>query len=66
MLPLVGIYYNPPKLNGARMQSVCHPQMKGGLMAETKPIQIFVCHASEDRAAGMAIYDRLKALGYKP
>jgi TIR domain len=35
-------------------------------MAETKPIQIFLCHASEDKAAVEAIYDRLKALGYKP
>jgi hypothetical protein len=32
-------------------------------MAETKPIQIFLCHASEDKAAVEAIYDRLKALG---
>jgi DNA-binding NarL/FixJ family response regulator len=36
------------------------------LIAETKPIQIFLCHASEDKAAVTAIYDRLKALGYKP
>ena len=35
-------------------------------MAETKPIQIFLCHASEDKAAVETIYDRLKALGYKP
>jgi formylglycine-generating enzyme required for sulfatase activity len=35
-------------------------------MAETKPIQIFLCHASEDKAAVLDIYDRLKALGYKP
>jgi formylglycine-generating enzyme required for sulfatase activity len=35
-------------------------------MAETKPIQIFLCHASEDKAAVEAIYDQLKALGYKP
>jgi hypothetical protein len=35
-------------------------------MAETKPIQIFLCHASEDRVAVMDIYDRLRALGYKP
>jgi formylglycine-generating enzyme required for sulfatase activity len=35
-------------------------------MAETKPIQIFLCHASEDKAAVEAIYDRLKALGYQP
>src|SRR5262245_51946957 len=35
-------------------------------MAETTPIQIFLCHASEDKAAVEAIYDRLKALGYKP
>jgi formylglycine-generating enzyme required for sulfatase activity len=35
-------------------------------MLETKPIQIFLCHASEDKAAVTAIYDRLKALGYKP
>jgi TIR domain len=35
-------------------------------MAETKPIQIFLCHASEDNAAVMSIYDRLKGLGYKP
>jgi formylglycine-generating enzyme required for sulfatase activity len=35
-------------------------------MAETKPIQIFLCHASEDKATVTAIYDRLKALGYKP
>src|SRR5262245_28711056 len=34
-------------------------------MAETKPIQIFLCHASEDKAAVEAIYDRLKALSYK-
>jgi hypothetical protein len=40
--------------------------MGGGLMAETKPIQIFLCHASEDKPAVTAIYDRLKALGYKP
>jgi hypothetical protein len=35
-------------------------------MAGTKPIQIFLCHASEDKAAVEAIYDRLKALGYQP
>ena len=35
-------------------------------MAETKPIQIFLCHASEDKAAVEAIYEWLKALGYKP
>src|SRR5262245_11102520 len=35
-------------------------------MATTKPIQIFLCHASEDKAAVEAVYDRLKALGYKP
>jgi TIR domain len=35
-------------------------------MAETRPIQIFLCHASEDKAAVLDIYDRLKALGYKP
>jgi TIR domain len=35
-------------------------------MAETKPIQIFLCHASEDKAEVEAIYERLKALGYKP
>ena len=35
-------------------------------MAETKRIQIFLCHASEDKVAVEAIYDRLKALGYKP
>ena len=35
-------------------------------MAETKPIQIFLCHASEDKEAVIAIYDRLKGLGYKP
>jgi hypothetical protein len=35
-------------------------------MAETKPIQIFLCHASEDKAAVEAIYERLKGLGYKP
>jgi formylglycine-generating enzyme required for sulfatase activity len=35
-------------------------------MAETKPIQIFLCHASEDKAAVLDIYDQLKALGYKP
>jgi TIR domain len=40
--------------------------MGGGLMAETKPIQIFLCHASEDKIAVMAIYDRLKGLGYQP
>jgi hypothetical protein len=40
--------------------------MERGLMAETKPIQIFLCHASEDRAAVLDIYNRLKALGYKP
>jgi TIR domain len=39
---------------------------RGEVMAETKPIQIFLCHASEDKAAVEAIYDRLKALGYKP
>jgi TIR domain len=35
-------------------------------MAETKPIQIFLCHASEDKAAVETIYGRLKALGYEP
>jgi formylglycine-generating enzyme required for sulfatase activity len=35
-------------------------------MAETKPIQIFLCHASEDKAAVLDLYDRLNALGYKP
>jgi formylglycine-generating enzyme required for sulfatase activity len=35
-------------------------------MAETKPIQMFLCHASEDKAAVEAIYERLKALGYQP
>jgi len=35
-------------------------------MAETKLIQIFLCHASEDKVAVEAIYDRLEALGYKP
>ena len=35
-------------------------------MAETKPIQIFLCHASEDKTAVETIYDRLKSLGYKP
>jgi formylglycine-generating enzyme required for sulfatase activity len=35
-------------------------------MAETKPIQIFLCHASEDRAMVLEIYDRLKSLGYTP
>jgi len=35
-------------------------------MAGTKPIQIFLCHASEDKAAVEAIYERLKGLGYKP
>jgi formylglycine-generating enzyme required for sulfatase activity len=35
-------------------------------MAEIKPIQIFLCHASEDKVAVEAIYDRLKSLGYKP
>jgi hypothetical protein len=35
-------------------------------MAKIKPIQIFLCHASEDKAAVETIYDRLKALGYKP
>ena len=35
-------------------------------MAETRPIQIFLCYASEDKAAVLDIYDRLKALGYKP
>jgi hypothetical protein len=41
----------------------------GGMMWEGQehyPTQIFLCHASEDRIAVMAIYDRLKALGYKP
>jgi hypothetical protein len=38
----------------------------GGQMVETKPIQIFLCHASEDKAAVEAIYGRLKAFGYKP
>jgi len=33
-------------------------------MAETKPIQIFLCHASGDKAAVLDIYDRLKGLGY--
>jgi TIR domain/Sulfatase-modifying factor enzyme 1 len=40
--------------------------VEGRLMAETKPIQIFLCHASEDKAAVEAIYERLKALGYQP
>ena len=35
-------------------------------MAETRPIQIFLCHASEDKAAVLDIYDRLRASGYKP
>jgi hypothetical protein len=35
-------------------------------MAETKPIQSFLCHASEDKVAVKAIYDWLKRLGYKP
>jgi formylglycine-generating enzyme required for sulfatase activity len=35
-------------------------------MAETKPIQIFLCHASEDKVAVEAIYGRLEALDYKP
>jgi hypothetical protein len=35
-------------------------------MAATKPIQIFLCHASEDKAAVETIYDRLKGLGYSP
>src|SRR5215510_5246456 len=35
-------------------------------MAETKPIQIFLCHASEDKEAVETIYERLKGLGYKP
>jgi formylglycine-generating enzyme required for sulfatase activity len=38
----------------------------GELMAETKPIQIFLCHASEDKAAVLDIYGRLQTLGYKP
>jgi DNA-binding NarL/FixJ family response regulator len=33
---------------------------------EAKPIQIFLCHASEDEAAVLDIYDRLRAIGYKP
>jgi TIR domain len=35
-------------------------------MAETRPIQVFLCHASEDKAAVLDIYDRLRALGDKP
>jgi hypothetical protein len=35
-------------------------------MAETKPIQIFLCHASEDKVAVEAMYGSLKGLGYKP
>src|SRR5262245_36076267 len=35
-------------------------------MAETKPIHIFLRHASEDKVAVEAIYDRLKGVGYKP
>jgi hypothetical protein len=35
-------------------------------MAETKPVQIFLCHAGEDKAAVETIYERLKGLGYKP
>jgi formylglycine-generating enzyme required for sulfatase activity len=35
-------------------------------MAETKSIQIFLCHASEDKPAVETIYERLKGLGYKP
>jgi hypothetical protein len=35
-------------------------------MAETRPIQIFLCHTSEDKAAVLDIYDCLTALGYKP
>jgi DNA-binding NarL/FixJ family response regulator len=31
-----------------------------------KPAQIFLCHASEDKAAVVAIYDQLKTMGYKP
>jgi DNA-binding NarL/FixJ family response regulator len=42
------------------------PARKQVLQAKTKPIQIFLCHASEDRAVVLDIYKRLKARGYKP
>ena len=34
--------------------------------AKTRTIRIFLAHASEDKAAVMALYDRLKQQGYKP
>ena len=33
---------------------------------ESKIVQSFLCHASEDKTAVLDIYDRLKASGYKP
>jgi hypothetical protein len=35
-------------------------------MVEAKPVQITLCHASEDKEAVIAIYGRLKGLGYNP
>ena len=46
------------------MHGAQHHPMRGVLMAQTKFIQIFLCHTNEDQAAVLEIYDRLKALGY--
>jgi DNA-binding NarL/FixJ family response regulator len=48
------------------MEKMLRYKVYAGSYENTKPVQIFLCHASEDRAAVLSIYDQLRDLGYKP
>jgi DNA-binding NarL/FixJ family response regulator len=48
------------------MEKMMRYKVHAGSNEKTKPVQIFLCHASEDRAAVLSIYDQLRDLGYKP
>jgi DNA-binding NarL/FixJ family response regulator len=48
------------------MDMILRYKVHAGYHLESKPIQIFLCHASEDRVAVLSIYDQLRDLGYKP